>query len=257
MKTKDIVVCPSCAAEFSKDNAKCPFCGVMYYQGAEKAYMEHLESVKEELSELQYLPEETIKEEVRSVGKLLRKVVIILVILVAVIAGLVYWLVQKQRKQDREDFLYQHANYPVFDEMYDNGEYDALSEKYNEALLNGDDMWSWEHRDFISAYNSVKMSQDVMARIDGGEVLGAGEYARLLWDEWNVVMYLGSGNLDEQEKAYIDAIAGDVIADLKTRWGMSEEQLSEWYDRLAADYYIITYDECKKFIKDWMKRNGK
>ena len=256
MKTKDIIVCPYCAAEFSKDDAKCPFCGVMYYQGAEKAYMEHLEDVKDDLSDLQYVPEEAIKAEVKNVGRLLKKVAIILLIIAAVIAGLVYFFVQKQRKQQRVDFLYQHANYPTFDEMYENGEYDALREMYNDALLNGKDMWSWEHRDFISAYASAKNVTEDVERLRTQEVVDAGEYASLLWDEWNVMMYLGSGELDEQEQAYIDTIKDDAVTDLTTRWGMSDDELQEWYERLAEDYYIITYDECKKFVKDWMKRNG-
>jgi len=257
VKKEELIVCPSCAAEFGKDNAKCPFCGVMYYPGAEKAYMEHLEEVKEDLSDLQYMSGEAVKEEAKKVGKLLKKVAIILVILIAIIVVAVFFLQKKAREQEREDFIYRQANFPVFDEMYENGEYDELADKYNEALLEGYDMWSWEHRDFISVYGSIRDAEDAMARLDAGEKPEQAVIAGLIWNEWNVIMYVARDVLDEQEKGYIDSIKDSVIDDLKTRWGMSEEELKEWYDRLAADHHIITYDECEKFAKDWIKRNKK
>lgn len=257
MEKEELIVCPSCAAKFGKENAKCPFCGVMYYAGAEKAYMEHLEEVKEELSDLQYVPAEAVKEEVAKVGKLLKRVAIILIVVIALIFALIFFLRQRARKQEREDFIYRQANFPTFDEMYENGEYDALAEKYNEALLEGYDMWSWEHRDFISVYGSIQNIENTIAKIDSGAEVLQAEYASLIWDEWNVMMYLGRKVLDEKEQGYIDSIKDIAIEDLKTRWGMSEEELKEWYDRLAADYYIVTYDECEKFARDWLKRNKK
>lgn len=255
MEKEELIVCPSCAAKFGKENAKCPFCGVIYYEGAEKAYMEHLEEVREDLSELQYIPVEAVKEEAKKVGSLLKKVAIILVLVIVLVVALVFFLRQQSRKQEREDFLYRQTNFPVFDQMYEEEEYDALAEKYNEALLNGDDMWDWEHRDFISVYGSIRNIEETIAALDAGTEMNSSVYAGLIWDEWNVVMYLARGVLDEEEKAYIDTIKDVAIEDLKTRWGMSEQELQEWYDRLAADYHIITYDECEKFAKDWVKRN--
>ena len=68
------IICSSCGAEFDNDMAKCPYCGTMNYEGAEKEYLEKLEDVREDLDDLNEVPLEETKKEFKKQGRLIRKV---------------------------------------------------------------------------------------------------------------------------------------------------------------------------------------
>ena len=44
-----LIVCNSCGAQYGSDHSTCPYCGTMNYEGAEKAYFEKLEDIREDV----------------------------------------------------------------------------------------------------------------------------------------------------------------------------------------------------------------
>ena len=62
MENERKVICPNCGGEFKEQSAKCPYCGTMYYPGAEEEYLKKLEHVRTDLEDLGAVPEqETVK----------------------------------------------------------------------------------------------------------------------------------------------------------------------------------------------------
>lgn len=56
------VICPNCGGEFKEQSVKCPYCGTMYYPGAEEDYLKKLEHVRTDMEDLGAVPEqETVK----------------------------------------------------------------------------------------------------------------------------------------------------------------------------------------------------
>jgi len=67
------VICDSCGAEFSNDEPKCPYCGTMNYDGAEKEYFEKLENVRSDMEDLKTVSAEETKKSLKSKAFLSKK----------------------------------------------------------------------------------------------------------------------------------------------------------------------------------------
>lgn len=65
------ITCPACGAEYEDTLPKCPYCDLINYKGAEKEYLEKLEGVRQDMSELADVPEEAVKAELKKQGHLL------------------------------------------------------------------------------------------------------------------------------------------------------------------------------------------
>ena len=47
-----MIICPNCGAEIENDVTKCPYCGYINVEGAEKKYFDELDDIKEDLVEV-------------------------------------------------------------------------------------------------------------------------------------------------------------------------------------------------------------
>lgn len=80
-----MVRCLSCGAQFKHTEPKCPYCGTIYVPGAETAYMNHLDDIRDEMEDLNDLALSGTGAEFKRV---LKKTGIALIIVIAAIAGL-------------------------------------------------------------------------------------------------------------------------------------------------------------------------
>lgn len=150
MKSKKI--CPSCTAEYSDTLPKCPYCGTLNIKGAQAEYLNKLESVRRDLEELEEVPlQETRKEAVRQ-GQFLKKILLVLGVLAVLFAGLMAWSNRPLKENRLEEYKWKQEMFPVFDELYENGDYDVLVEAYWEALDQGMPFWDWQHSGDFEEY---------------------------------------------------------------------------------------------------------
>ena len=47
------IICSSCGAEFEDTLPKCPYCGSLNYKGAEAEYLGKLESMRQDMQQLE------------------------------------------------------------------------------------------------------------------------------------------------------------------------------------------------------------
>ena len=77
------VKCFNCGAVHSVDDPRCPYCGALNPVGAEKAYMNELDDLKDETDQLAEDAEDDFGDNVQSNAK---RIVLIVVAVVAAIA---------------------------------------------------------------------------------------------------------------------------------------------------------------------------
>ena len=68
--------CKSCGAQLNDSMARCPYCGTLIPEGAQREYMQKLENVRRKLDELHTLPQESVKAELRHQGRRMRKIIL-------------------------------------------------------------------------------------------------------------------------------------------------------------------------------------
>ena len=104
------IICSSCGAEFDNDMAKCPYCGTMNYEGAEKEYLEKLEDVREDLDDLNEVPLEETKDELKKQGRLIRKVLMVAIIIGFILFGWIMLSEKAYERDEKADFLWKSEN---------------------------------------------------------------------------------------------------------------------------------------------------
>ena len=55
------IICSSCGAEFEDTLPKCPYCGSLNYKGAEAEYLGKLESMRQDMQQLEQVPEKELQ----------------------------------------------------------------------------------------------------------------------------------------------------------------------------------------------------
>lgn len=66
MENTKKIICSGCGAEYDATLPKCPYCDIINYSGAEAEYLNKLDDVREDMEELAYVPQESVKAELKS-----------------------------------------------------------------------------------------------------------------------------------------------------------------------------------------------
>ncbi len=152
------MICPNCGGDFADWAPKCPYCGAMNYQGAERQYMEQLEDIREDMEEL---PEESESHYRRHVQVALKKLLVLAAAVLA--AGLaaagLYLIWQHQEDKAYEARVlrrteWEAEEFPQLDQWYEAGEYDRILERSYELLDENHEfnIYSWSHYQFVADY---------------------------------------------------------------------------------------------------------
>ena len=143
-------ICSSCGAEIDDNMPKCPYCDTLIPKGAEAAYMDRLYDIQEDMEELNEIPYETVKEEIKHQGKRVKKIFLITAVIVAVLA---VTLLLNEKKYDRDhtaDYIWEQKTFPIMSELYEKEQFEELDEIYYAALMENRSIWNWEYFDEYS-----------------------------------------------------------------------------------------------------------
>ena len=137
--------CTSCGAELDHGVARCPYCGTLIPGGAEKEYMEKLDSIREDMDRLNSVPGETVKAELRQQGRRMRRVIAATLVLIALLAGIFILQSRRYERDNTADYVWGRENFPRMTELYESGEYEALTELVMQAMDEDRPIWNWEY----------------------------------------------------------------------------------------------------------------
>lgn len=253
-----LIVCNSCGAQYGSDHSACPYCGTMNYEGAEKAYFEKLEDIREDVEGLNAVPMQETKAELKKQGHFIRKIVVIVVLLAMVFAGI--FLVQELsfKRDHKADYIWQETNYPIMDEMYAAGEYEELLVFYRQAEEDDTPVYTWQHAEFVRAYDHVQCYYDYEEYLDTvvDDEIEVWRYGLYLWTQWKVYGYQFSGDLTAEEKAYFADAFADAEESLKNDWDYDEETYQEFLEKASTSYgSTVTFEDCDAYIEKWKKES--
>lgn len=252
-KMAKLIICNSCGAEFNNEEPKCPYCGVMNYEGAEKEYFEKLEDIREDVADLNKVPLQEAKAELKKQGRFIRKIVLAVLMLVAVFAVIIFLQEKSYERDEKADFLWQQENYPKMDAMYEDGEYEELAAFYQKAMEEDQLLYNWEHAAFVETYLEVQEFYSDLEYMAVTEDISDGMYGVILWTQWRVYGYSFSEELSEAEKEYFAEDFALVEEHLKSDWNFDEETYQKFYQTITQPYGYVPLDDCDDYIKEWKK----
>ena len=249
------VVCGSCGASFEEDLGKCPYCGSTNIKGAEREYMGKLEDVRKDMGELENTPLEELQAVVKRQGRFLTKFLIV-VLVIAAAALIIFALTRGEKKDYKEQYLWQQEYFPRLSQLYDNGEYDAMLELAAHALADDPSatLWDWEHYPFYNAYFYASNFEFLLREREKGGLSESG-YSSLFFEEW-VLVCLEEFEQEKYTKNELEVLAPYIELARKalaSDWGMSDREYQEFLRLAEENHYIIPYNLCEKFVKQWLK----
>lgn len=253
-----IIECGSCGAHFDEMLPKCPYCGTASIKGAEAEYMDKLEDVRSDMEDLSAVPAEETKKELKKQTKFVLIVVGIILGMLLLLFSIEVFFSYREDKRDRQaDYIWQQENFPIFDELYEQGRYDEVVELYYDAWMEEKPISGWEHYEFCSAMLNFKEVEDVWAKEREGRELTHWDYEDLLYVGFRVENYLDSTAYSQEEKELMAPYIEKIRADFETRWDFTEKEQAMFEKEMADNYGYVSYDVIEDYVEDWMKRSGK
>ena len=260
-------ICINCGAQINTSDTRCPYCGYINEEGAEKAYMNHLYDIRDNLDTVD---EKAATEYGRGYGKVFKLILITLAVLL-VISGIVYAIrlteKSKRRVTDQsrgsdmlDEMTWKKETYAKLDSLYDQGKYDEMCKVIYEANEQHHSIYEWEHYPFASAYDDYIMTLDDLEHVDeeGWKEYEAGAIfyrCCFIYYRDDVYKYGDPDNkLTEEETEKLKPVIGYMEGVLHERLGFTDEEMDQLKNRLVGDNNNLLYDECIDISKQRMER---
>lgn len=260
------MLCANCGAGFSADETRCPYCGALNAGGAERAYMEALDDIKEDTEELASDAQRGFTTNLH--GNARRAVRIILAVIVVMTALFLAFNAmngnEEQRAiesyQARESFRTQH--FAEMNRLYAAGDDEALSD-YVLNLVDEpgyDAVFAWEHYAFLEAlydYGALQMFMDDARAASAGledytwAVSTAMRLAQL--DDAALTSYSTQSETDEKRAAEYRAFAWSYLED---ELQMDKQEVIAFADEARDEYGYIQRDELSRKLEPLLRQRG-
>lgn len=251
------IICKNCGGAFGDHLPECPYCGTLHYPSAETEYLKHLEDVRENMVELQKMPEAETRKEIRKKGYGVIRFLGILVIPVLIIV-LLFWLFNREDKRDAQaDYLWKKETFPKLDEWYEDGNYQELCEAVEQAYIDEKPIYLWEHRDFCEMWESAEEVLEYLSAGDEGRKLHESDELWLLRSYWTFrgITYRTTFTEDELER--LNPYLQEVQEKLADHFVFTQEELEQFEQEIRSNYGYPEQETCEAYIEQWMKGNKK
>lgn len=229
----DVIKCANCGAEIEASMEKCPYCGYINEAGATKAHREIITKLEDEMAESITEADEALSKDVRKTGKS-SVIGIVIVLLIAGVIALFFFIFARYFDKTAEsttpqraisELAFQEENFPIWDELLENGKYDEAVKLYEAALEEGHGIYAYKAHDFLSAYSRYdELKSTLLPKLDDGKA-DSKEKEAITYDTL-VFYYRGYGSVTNEQQKVLDDIRDNyMMGIIHERLGLSDEEL--------------------------------
>lgn len=249
------IICPSCGGEFEDILPKCPYCDTLNIKGAEAEYMEKLEDVREDMSELGSVPEEETRKELRKQGKLVGVIFAILAVIVLLVIIWFLWDNREEKRDVQADYLWKQENFPIMEELYEQEKYDELREFYMECVSKDKPVSDWKKVEFCMVLENLYEMEHFWELKQNGEELMGSDYTSMLYHGWRFKNGKGTLFLTEEEAERLAPRIEQALEKFEDHWQFDEEDLAAFEKEMADNDGHVSYEYCRKYAKAWREEH--
>lgn len=252
----NIYKCPNCGAEMDISEPKCPHCGYINETGAEAQYMNKLDDVRQRLDNVD-------EEAAAGYGKNYLKLVKIIVktLVIMIILAVVYLLVARHIENKIRDtgnalgddmlkeMSWQRDNFPIYDEIYESGDYDKLVATIFSDETSSHNVWEWKHYNFARKYQDYLQVKETLEKIESE---GWSDYYAKNLTYYCFYYYYENyktnsvDKVAEEEEEILKPYVEYIIDVLHNRLGYTDADMEELKDKVTSEYGNVQYDKCEK-----------
>ena len=141
-------ICPKCGAVYAVTEAKCPYCGYIHEEGAERKFFGKLEETRRTLDRGDEEARAEYHAEFRKNSGAAAKRILIGAAILAGIVGLFVYSEHAMFRDDRDyskEMVWQHEHFPELDRLYEEESYEELDALLRQYSADGHDVWDWDH----------------------------------------------------------------------------------------------------------------
>ena len=252
-----MIICPNCGAKIENDITKCPYCGYINKEGAEKKYKEDLDEIRENI-------EETKKEPAKALAKGVKKgtkVILVTVLAILFLAALFVIELAREMKDRPKEFLsaeeqvyasaYKEEVSKQIGEAYDNNDIQKMAEIFDKAYsVDRVNLWGIPHYETAQASSNYYKLKELIPSLDK-EKTDKKEAEQITY--YCFYFYYRAYGDDGAE--LVDPIREEEIIPLLTdRLGYSISEMDDLKDKVMDPPYLNRsklYKETKKNFKNY------
>ena len=250
--------CNNCGAEIELQNPKCPYCNAINEIGAENRYMENLDELKEDLSELPEEAENIYKKEMAGGLKKVLVISAVIAVLLLLIGGSFFlyerYMEKKYSYDPKVQLMWQREYYPQFDKLYAEKNYDAIVEIMDETYEDeGYSIYNWEHSNFILKYQGYQTFMERVDYMTDKETANKKTAQFMVGDAMLFLFFTRESDYLEEEWTMMQEWVPDYEKVLYEDMKFTKEEAEELYEKIN-DNGFIDYEECDKYTAKIWKR---
>lgn len=249
-----MIMCKQCGAEFDETKAACPFCGHLNYIGAEGEYLQHIDDINQNMSDMADDSETEYKSAVKKTVLIIIGVISVVLLLLGLLIGIIFFYRQYTEKKDEESYraslMWKKEYYDDLDAMYETGKYDEINTFLNEHVSDeGYHPYEWEHMDYMQLYQTYQNFLEDSARFDTMNL------TYMYWTLYSILSLLDATNLEyytltEEEAAQVVQWQKEAYAFLTDHMELSESEIEDLKKETCYEGQTFpSYSKCKKYIK--------
>ncbi len=261
-KQNALVICRNCGASYPTKNKVCPYCESVNEIGDELDYQEKLEDIREDMEELEHITDDTYEVETKKSIKNVLKIAAI-VALVIVFAAVIVFICNRNfeaKKKERvlDELQWQNENYAMLDLLYENEDYDAISEFYNNFYMNDDwtrySLIEWEHNLFAEVYRDYLYMHECCKNVTNSEEANSRDVGlvfeyivKIMLTKWDKAD--ANQKLTKTDKQHIEEYKQEAAKILEEHFHISTEELEKMRKDLFNDGGMMVYPDGNKSVE--------
>lgn len=253
----DQKICPNCGGDVDSDAVKCPYCGYINIEGAEKKYFGDLNEIKDDLAAVEKEPVKALKRGLsKGTRVILITVGILLVLAVLIVARLTFELKDKPKVfLSAEDEAYASAYRIVAGEQlaaaYEDKDIERMAQIYDKAYSEDRvSLWGDPHYETGYASSCYMKLKQCLPNLDK-EKLTKHEAEEITY--YCFYFYYRAYGFDGAD--IFDSLRDEEILPIITdRLGFTIEDMEEFRDRVTVPEGVVrsrVYSIVKKNYKNY------
>ncbi len=257
------VICNNCGGSFDEKEAKCPYCGMIYEAGAEKAYQDKLETIREKLDRVDDIVVTDLKSE-------LKQFFLVFAVTIIIVFGLGLLInhnrvASNEKKQEEKSskltekldkVLENWKQYSEWEKLYEKGDYEAMYRLISEETTLSSLPVDWKYYQFYSTYRYGAELTEWLSSVKENGTFGYYELSQSLYNLFNMYGKLYCDSYSGKKLSYKQkAVLGERYSELKAEalsvFQMTEEDYDEYCQKAIGDRYsYVGFTVCEDIAKE-------
>lgn len=250
--------CPNCGAKLEDSQVTCPYCGTVNPAAAESDYMHKLEHLKQNVKDLENVPQQDYVRNLKRHGVFTSRIIIIIlcILFLLFLIGFSFFSIGRhlERKELQKENAFMKEYFPELNTLYTSGDDEKVYIYLNSLYeLDGSSaLYRWKHMDYFNYYTlymDVKNLSDTIADGTSTEYdVNSGFYSAMVLTREELPEY-ASKNITEAEHSKLTAFTQESEQLLLDYFHLSSKEADQVYNSCLDNGYL-SYKKCQKYISE-------